>query len=236
MRATIEEIPKITRNFARPARTRVFKGGRGSGKTRGLALRSALRVYQLAEMGVEGVFLASREHLNSLDESSMEEIKAATPQVQERICSAAILPGTALVESGANFAQAGANTGEKFYIAQDNYLALKSVDDAWPAGDTVIGMEALDEQFFNVRVPTGTNVARGAKLTTNAAGMGFVGVRARGAFRRFRSTGHPARDAHAGRIQRSKSKSIYRSSKDVWCMAAAAYWCPQKWLRKQLSV
>lgn len=77
MKVQIEEIPKITRNFAKPARTRVFKGGRGSGKTRGLALRSALRVYQLAEMGVEGVFLASREHLNSLDESSMEEIKAA---------------------------------------------------------------------------------------------------------------------------------------------------------------
>ena len=79
--ATIEEIPKLTENFARPARTRVFKGGRGSGKTRGLALRSALRVYQLAEMGVEGVFLASREHLNSLDESSLEEIKAAIRSV-----------------------------------------------------------------------------------------------------------------------------------------------------------
>lgn len=77
MKVQIEELPKITRNFAQPARTRVFKGGRGSGKTRGLALRSALRIYQLAEMGVEGVFLASREHLNSLDESSMEEIKAA---------------------------------------------------------------------------------------------------------------------------------------------------------------
>jgi len=77
MRATIEELPKITRNFAKPARTRVFKGGRGSGKTRGLAKRSAIRIYQLAELGVQGVFLASREHLNSLDESSMEEIKAA---------------------------------------------------------------------------------------------------------------------------------------------------------------
>lgn len=77
MRARIEELPKITRNFAKPARTRVFKGGRGSGKTRGLAKRSAIRIYQLAELGVEGVFLASREHLNSLDESSMEEIKAA---------------------------------------------------------------------------------------------------------------------------------------------------------------
>ncbi len=97
-------------------------------------------------------------------------VTEVTPQVQERICAAAILPGTALVESGANFAQAGANLGEKFYIAQDNYLALKGVDEAWPAGDTVIGMEALDEQFFNVRVPTGTNVARGAKLTTNATG------------------------------------------------------------------
>lgn len=77
MKARIEELPKLSRNFARPARTRVFKGGRGSGKTRGLAKRSAIRIYQLAELGVEGVFLASREHLNSLDESSMEEIKAA---------------------------------------------------------------------------------------------------------------------------------------------------------------
>lgn len=77
MKVRIEELPKLTTNFARPARTRVFKGGRGSGKTRGLAKRSALRIYQLAEMGVEGVFLASREHLNSLDESSMEEIKQA---------------------------------------------------------------------------------------------------------------------------------------------------------------
>lgn len=81
MKATIEESPKLTRNFMQPARTRVFKGGRGSGKTRGIALRSALRVYQLAEMGVEGVFLASREHLNSLDESSMEEIKGAIRSV-----------------------------------------------------------------------------------------------------------------------------------------------------------
>lgn len=77
MRVSIEELPKLTENFAQPARTRVFKGGRGSGKTRGLAKRSALRVYQLAEGGVRGQFLSSREHLNSLDESSMEEIKEA---------------------------------------------------------------------------------------------------------------------------------------------------------------
>lgn len=94
----------------------------------------------------------------------------ATPQVQERICAAAILPGTALVESGSAFAQAGANSSAKIYIAQDNYLALKDVDTAWPANDRIIGMEPLDEQFFNVRVPTAVNVTRGANLTTNAAG------------------------------------------------------------------
>lgn len=92
------------------------------------------------------------------------------PQVAERICAAAVTPGTALIDSGANFAVAGATTNAKVYIAQDNYLALKGVDDAWPAGDRVIGMEMLDEQFFNVRVPTATNVARGAGLTTNATG------------------------------------------------------------------
>ena len=94
----------------------------------------------------------------------------ATPQVQERLCTTAVLPGTALVESGANFAQAGANAAGKIYVAQDNYRAMKGVDDAWPANDRIIGMEPLDEQFFNVRVPTATNVTRGANLTTNAAG------------------------------------------------------------------
>lgn len=79
--ARIELPPKMIANFAKPARHRVFKGGRGSGKTRGLALMSGVRVYQLAQEGREGVFLASREHLNSLDESSMEEIKVAIRSV-----------------------------------------------------------------------------------------------------------------------------------------------------------
>lgn len=94
----------------------------------------------------------------------------ATPQVQERVLNGAYLPGTAVIESSGNFAQAGANSGEKLFILQDNYLALKGVDDAWTSGDRGIGMELLDEQFFNVRVPTGVNVARGAKLTTNGTG------------------------------------------------------------------
>lgn len=97
-------------------------------------------------------------------------VSEVLPQVQERVCAAAILPGTALVESGSAFAQAGAASNAKIYIAQENYLAQKGVDDAWLANDRIIGMEMLDEQFFNVRVPTATNVARGAALTTNASG------------------------------------------------------------------
>lgn len=92
------------------------------------------------------------------------------PQVQERICTAALLPGTAVVESGSNFAQAGANSAVKIYIVEDNYLALKGVDDATLANDRVVGIEILDEQFYNVRVPTGVNVARGSELTTTSVG------------------------------------------------------------------
>jgi len=79
--AQIELPQKIVDNFAHPARHRIFHGGRGSGKTRGLALMSAVYIYKLAEQGREGVWLASREHLNSLDESSMEEIKASIRSV-----------------------------------------------------------------------------------------------------------------------------------------------------------
>lgn len=64
-------------NFSQPAKHRVFKGGRGSAKTRGLAKMSAIYGYRFAEAGRSGVLLASREHLNSLDESSLEEIKSA---------------------------------------------------------------------------------------------------------------------------------------------------------------
>lgn len=93
-----------------------------------------------------------------------------TPQVQERICDVSVLPGIAVIESGSKFAKAGANAAGKIYIVQDNYLLLKGVDTAWDAAARIIGMEMLDEQFFNVRVPTATNVTRGAALTTDADG------------------------------------------------------------------
>lgn len=81
MKVQIQEIDQIRRNFARPAKTRVFHGGRGGGKTKALALRSAARVYQLAEANVTGVFLCAREFMESLDDSSMAEIKDAIKEV-----------------------------------------------------------------------------------------------------------------------------------------------------------
>lgn len=92
------------------------------------------------------------------------------PQVREAICPAAVLPGTAVVLNGANFAQAGVNAAGAFWIVQDNYLALKGVDDAWPAGDRVVAIHPEDDELIRVRVPTGQNLVAGDNLTTNAAG------------------------------------------------------------------
>lgn len=76
-KAQIKLPPKMQANFVQPAKHRVFRGGRGSGKTRGCAIMSAIYGYKFAEAGRSGIILASREHLNSLEESSLEEVKQA---------------------------------------------------------------------------------------------------------------------------------------------------------------
>lgn len=93
-----------------------------------------------------------------------------TPQVQERAAPANAIPGRIVVEDGDDWALAGTSTVGKVYVLQDNYLAMKGVDDAYTTGDVAMGMEMLDEQFFNVRVATGNNVTRGAALTPAANG------------------------------------------------------------------
>ena len=62
---------------AENVRYRGSHGGRGSAKTRTFAMMTAVRAYQFAEMGVSGVVLCGREYMNSLEESSMEEVKQA---------------------------------------------------------------------------------------------------------------------------------------------------------------
>lgn len=80
-RAEVTLPPKLKRVFTKPARYRGAYGGRGSGKTRTFALMSAIRGYEWGMSGKEGQILCCREHLNSLDESSLEEVKAAIRSV-----------------------------------------------------------------------------------------------------------------------------------------------------------
>jgi phage terminase large subunit len=79
--AKLELPPKMVPIFQDDARYRVTHGGRGSGKTRGKALMIAVDGYRLGRSGVSGVMLCAREHLNSLEESSMQEVKDAIRSV-----------------------------------------------------------------------------------------------------------------------------------------------------------
>jgi phage terminase large subunit len=81
MKAEIELPSKLVDLFDGEARYRVAFGGRGSGKTRSFALMSAVYGYRWGMSGKQGQILCAREHLNSLDESSLEEVKSAIRSV-----------------------------------------------------------------------------------------------------------------------------------------------------------
>ena len=69
--------PKLLDVFSGKAFVRRSYGGRGSGKTRSFAKMSAVRALMWAEAGKSGIILCGRQYMNSLDESSLEEIKTA---------------------------------------------------------------------------------------------------------------------------------------------------------------
>lgn len=75
--AQVELPPKLIPVFDGEARVRGAYGGRGSAKTRSFAKMAAIRAYIWAKAGREGIILGCRQFMNSLDESSLEEIKAA---------------------------------------------------------------------------------------------------------------------------------------------------------------
>ncbi|HGF6560297.1 TPA: PBSX family phage terminase large subunit [Providencia alcalifaciens] len=79
--ARIEIPPKLIPAFEGNYRYRCSHGGRGSGKTRTFALMTAIRGYMAAMNGQSGVILCAREYMNSLEESSMEEVKQAIRSV-----------------------------------------------------------------------------------------------------------------------------------------------------------
>lgn len=79
--ARIEIPPKLIPAFEGSYRYRCSHGGRGSAKTRTFALMTAIRGYMAAMNGQSGVILCAREYMNSLEESSMEEVKQAIRSV-----------------------------------------------------------------------------------------------------------------------------------------------------------
>lgn len=76
--AQVEIPPKLLELFGRKdLDVRGAFGGRGSGKTRTFAKMSAIRAYIWSKAGREGLILCGRQYQNSLEESSLEEVKAA---------------------------------------------------------------------------------------------------------------------------------------------------------------
>jgi len=73
----IEMPPKLIPVFQGEADVRGSHGGRGSAKTRTFAKMTAVRAYMWSKAGKEGIILCGRQFMNSLDESSLDEIKAA---------------------------------------------------------------------------------------------------------------------------------------------------------------
>lgn len=72
---------KLIGLFSGEADVRAAHGGRGSGKTRSFATMAALKGYQYGMQGISGIILCARQFMNSLADSSLEEMKRAIEDV-----------------------------------------------------------------------------------------------------------------------------------------------------------
>ena len=68
---------KLIPVFSGEADVRGAYGGRGSGKTRSFAAMSAVKGYIYGKAGIKGQILCARQYMNSLEDSSLEEVKRA---------------------------------------------------------------------------------------------------------------------------------------------------------------
>lgn len=75
--AQIQMPAKLVPVFEGEADVRGSYGGRGSAKTRSFAKMTAVRAHMWDMQGREGIILCARQFMNSLADSSLEEIKAA---------------------------------------------------------------------------------------------------------------------------------------------------------------
>lgn len=75
--AQIEIPDKLIPVFEGEADVRGAKGGRGSAKTRSFAKMAAVKGYMFGCQGISGIILCGRQFMNSLEDSSLEEVKRA---------------------------------------------------------------------------------------------------------------------------------------------------------------
>lgn len=75
--ARVELPDKLIPVFDGPADVRGAYGGRGSAKTRSFAKMAAVRGMVFGSAGITGQILCARQFMNSLDDSSLEEVKRA---------------------------------------------------------------------------------------------------------------------------------------------------------------
>ncbi|WP_299314337.1 hypothetical protein [uncultured Halomonas sp.] len=94
------------------------------------------------------------------------------PQVKEKIAGAAFLPGAVVVMDGEEFVPHDVAGGRgRYYVAQENYLAMKDVTDEYAIGDLAIGMIPLDEQFFYCRIAASQTIGEDTPLASNGSGL-----------------------------------------------------------------
>ena len=77
MEVEIRLPPKLQSVFRGRADVRGAYGGRGSAKTRSFAKMSAVQGMRYGQAGIKGQILCARQFMNSLDDSSLEEVKRA---------------------------------------------------------------------------------------------------------------------------------------------------------------
>src|SRR5690606_7090059 len=77
MSAQVALPEKLIPLFVGPADVRGAHGGRGSAKTRSFAKMAAVWGYRFGNEGVSGIILCARQYMNSLADSSLEELKRA---------------------------------------------------------------------------------------------------------------------------------------------------------------
>lgn len=93
------------------------------------------------------------------------------PQVKELLGDVALKPGRLVVISSGKWALASATTVGKVWLVQDNYLAMKGVDDDWLDEDRVVALEMSGDNVLAARIANGVNItAIGTPLTPGATG------------------------------------------------------------------